>query len=671
MKRFFIGVLGAAFLAACNTITTPSSKNLGVLEVSINSNGLSTARLETGLSTQAVNYRESDVIFGVGTTQVVSATNSAFDYLVATFPVSHSGSSTTAFQNLTLYALAKEGNIGDTAIKSISNFGGITDTSEQTRLAKLLIPVHAVTDSAGDIVIDNSKADFQAFTSAEVTAATTAAGNAINANDTILNYGFSARCVTTCTANSRRIPTNGTGSISIAIRVPKAAAATTYGFRMNFVVLDESVSRVTRGVFPPETISLAESRGTTVGASRLMQFGLNRASTSLANDTVDDVYTSKLNASIQALEISRISAGRLHSCGLNSVGAAYCWGNNNNGELGLGTGLGTPLPNGLTYSYVPLAVSGGLTFSSISASSGNSHTCGLTTTGAAYCWGAGTFGQLGRGLVSNSDVPVAVSGGLTFSSISAGGTHTCAVTTNAIAYCWGNISLGRLGVSGMNNILTPISVSGGLTFSSISAGNQHTCGITTAAKVYCWGNGGSGRLGNNDTANSSSPVAVTVPVPPSGALVFSSVSAGDQHSCAVTATGAGFCWGNGGNGRLGNGDTANSNFAAPLFGYSFSSIMAGGAHTCGITLSGATYCWGNNGFGRLGNGGTANSSVPILVSGAYTFSSISIGDTHTCGLTSSGTAYCWGNNGFGQIGSFSSTQSVSLPLSVVSTNYSL
>ena len=111
MKRIVALLLGAAFLAACSTTTLPSSQALGVLEISINSDGLATARLETGLHTQALTYRESNVVFGTGTTQVVSATNSVYDYLVATFPVSHAPSSTTVFQNLTLYALAKEGNI--------------------------------------------------------------------------------------------------------------------------------------------------------------------------------------------------------------------------------------------------------------------------------------------------------------------------------------------------------------------------------------------------------------------------------------------------------------------------------------------------------------------------------------------------------------------------------
>jgi hypothetical protein len=130
MKRLIFALLGAAFLAACNTTSIPSSRAFGVLEISINSDGLATAKLESGLTTQAVTFREPDVVFGTGITQVISATNSAFEYLVATFPVSHTGSSASAFQNLTLYALAKSGNVGDTAIKSITNFGGVTNSTE-------------------------------------------------------------------------------------------------------------------------------------------------------------------------------------------------------------------------------------------------------------------------------------------------------------------------------------------------------------------------------------------------------------------------------------------------------------------------------------------------------------------------------------------------------------
>ena len=65
-----------------------------------------------------------------------------------------------------------------------------------------------------------------------------------------------------------------------------------------------------------------------------------------------------------------------------------------------------------TDSNVPVAVLGGLTFQSVSA--GASHSCGLTTAGVAYCWGINTFGQLGDGTTTASSVPVAVSSVLTF-----------------------------------------------------------------------------------------------------------------------------------------------------------------------------------------------------------------------------------------------------------------
>jgi uncharacterized protein YaiE (UPF0345 family) len=544
-KLALIAFSSAMLLSACNT--TPVQPNLkpskafGVLELNLNSSGVSTARFEGNAQSRAVSFRENDAVFGPGTTQVISSTSSAFDYLVATFPVTHAPSSTSGFQNLTLYALAKDGNVGDTAIKSITNFGGVTNTAEQMRLAKLIVPVHAVKDNgSGLVVMDNTKADFQAFDSAEVTAATLAAGSSIAGTDTILNYGFTTRCVTVCTTNLRIIPTTGTGSISIALRVPKAASSTAYKFVMNFVVMDESVSKVTRGLYPAESVGEAEARGLGVGATTLTQFGLNVGATSLTSQTVDDVRTSKLGASIQALGIGRISAGPGHSCGLTASGSAYCWGYNN-GQLG---------NNSTTDSSVPVAVNGGYTFSSISA--GEFYSCGVTTSGSAYCWGFNFYGQLGNNSTTNSSVPVAVNGGYTFSSISAGGAHSCGVTTSGSAYCWGNNSVVQLGNNSSTDSSVPVAVDGGYTFSSISAGGAHSCGVTTSGSAYCWGDNSNGQLGNNSTTNSSVPVAVN------GGYTFSSISASDNYSCGVTTSGNAYCWGGNSAGQLGNNSTTDS-----------------------------------------------------------------------------------------------------------------
>jgi alpha-tubulin suppressor-like RCC1 family protein len=53
-------------------------------------------------------------------------------------------------------------------------------------------------------------------------------------------------------------------------------------------------------------------------------------------------------------------------------------------------------------------VSGGFTFASIRAGFG--FTCGLTTGGVAYCWGQNEMGQLGIGSNADALTPVKVLG---------------------------------------------------------------------------------------------------------------------------------------------------------------------------------------------------------------------------------------------------------------------
>ena len=138
---------------------------------------------------------------------------------------------------------------------------------------------------------------------------------------------------------------------------------------------------------------------------------------------------------------TEISAGYGHSCALTSVGSAYCWGENTLGQLGSGSTISIYFP-------VPVIVPAGVTtFTEISA--GDTHTCMLTSTGAAYCTGSSRYGQLGNGITdisTISNIPVTVSmptGVTTFASISAGDKHTCALTNAGVAYCWVAIIAGN------------------------------------------------------------------------------------------------------------------------------------------------------------------------------------------------------------------------------------
>src|SRR5205085_3453483 len=136
-------------------------------------------------------------------------------------------------------------------------------------------------------------------------------------------------------------------------------------------------------------------------------------------------------------------------------------------------------------------------------SAGLFHSCGLTSSGAAYCWGYNGNAQLGNGTTVDSSVPVAVADGHLFISIGADGYHTCAIEGGTGApYCWGN---GGGGV-------TPTLIPGAANFVSIAAGFNHTCALRADGTVFCWGSNGGGELGNGTTTATSVPTQVLTSV---------------------------------------------------------------------------------------------------------------------------------------------------------------
>ncbi len=147
------------------------------------------------------------------------------------------------------------------------------------------------------------------------------------------------------------------------------------------------------------------------------------------------------------------------------------------------------------------------TFARVSAE--GAHTCGVTSGGAAYCWGYNGDGELGDGTTADRLSPVPVGGGVSFAAVSAGdGGDTCGVTAGGAAYCWGDNSLGELGDGTTTNRSSPVLVAGGVSFAAVSAGDIHTCGVTAGGAASCWGLNSAGQLGDGTTTDRSSPVLV-------------------------------------------------------------------------------------------------------------------------------------------------------------------
>lgn len=350
---------------------------------------------------------------------------------------------------------------------------------------------------------------------------------------------------------------------------------------------------------------------------------------------VTDAEVRLSGASVFPLEpVGELTAGIYHSCATAGEGGLFCWGNNEEGQLGTGKFRPSPMPE---------SIEGSGGFYGISA--GFLSTCGLAFEGSAFCWGDNEHGSLGvGGSVDRSAVPRPVATAESFRMLTVNGLHACGLNFEGQAFCWGFNGFGQLGDGTTTTRFTPVPAAPQLRFTSISAGYVHTCGITTGGQGYCWGLNEFGQLGNGSTSDASSPALV------GGAEIYTEISAGGLHTCALNRIGEAFCWGFNRSGQLGDGSTDDRGVPARIGTTRFSGISAGGLHSCGVDVDGDALCWGYNGSGALGDDTLDDRLTPVPVTGGLSFRIVRAGLHHSCGIVTSGRVVCWGYNRFGQLG---------------------
>src|ERR1035437_5853652 len=247
------------------------------------------------------------------------------------------------------------------------------------------------------------------------------------------------------------------------------------------------------------------------------------------------------------------------------------------------------------------------------------------SSGNAWAWGEGYFGQLGNGSTTASSTPVAVSmpAGVTFSAVSADGQHSLALDSSGHAWAWGNNLDGELGNGGATaRSSTPVTVTmpAGGTFSAVAAGSGDSLALDSSGHAWAWGGGWYGELGNGspNTTNSSTPVAVSMPA----GVTFSAVAAGGDQCLALDSSGHAWAWG--------------SNSSTPVAvtmpaGVTFRAVAAAASYSLALDSSGHAWAWGS---GPLGNGSTTDSSTPVAVTmpAGVTFSAVSAGYRHSLAL---------------------------------------
>lgn len=390
------------------------------------------------------------------------------------------------------------------------------------------------------------------------------------------------------------------------------------------------------------------------GTRTKLLFALLLGSAACQTDQVTDPRPNLVTAAAATYTYEFLRAGSYNSClnrapfGTGGPYTLFCWGNNGDGTVGIGTTGGNVL--------TPRAVSNNTGGSAWTGDVGLRHQCSLFSTSGgikAYCWGANYNGQLGDGTTTSRNVPTLVKGGISWRQISTGYHHTCGVNDIGVAYCWGNGSFGALGNGGTGNKLVPTPVQTAIAFSAVYSGEYFSCGRAQGsppAAIYCWGQNGYGQLGIGNIVDQLKPgPAVT-----GGVKWIQDVTVGGSHVCALSYSPVQtYCWGQNNYGQLGIGNTTNQR-SPVVVGISVQPIAAGGKFTCGRqTGTGNMYCWGRGDLGALGNGFFVNRLTPYPVYGNFVYqqsTSIGAGANHVIAKRTDGTVMAWGHNNFGQVG---------------------
>jgi alpha-tubulin suppressor-like RCC1 family protein len=194
----------------------------------------------------------------------------------------------------------------------------------------------------------------------------------------------------------------------------------------------------------------------------------------------------------------QVSTGDDVTCAIRTDGTLWCWGYNAAGGVGIGRVSATQ----------PLPVQVGTVATWQRISVGGLDACAVRTDGTLWCWGFNNDGELGTGSATDQYSPVQVGTRVGWDDVSAGQIATCALHGEPTLWCWGDNAFGQLGIGSTAGQSVPARVGTQPFWHQVSAGFSHACAIRGDRSLWCWGDNADGELGDGTTAGTDSPVQV-------------------------------------------------------------------------------------------------------------------------------------------------------------------
>ena len=324
-----------------------------------------------------------------------------------------------------------------------------------------------------------------------------------------------------------------------------------------------------------------------------------------------------------------------HSCGIRSNRTLWCWGLNEDGQLGDGTNASR---------FVPTQIGAASDWSTVGV--GGDHTCATKADNTLWCWGWNKYGQVGDGTTRDGNTPRQIGTAATWAKVEAGTLHTCATKSDDTLWCWGRNREAQLGDGTLTNRTAPQQIGSATTWATLSV-DDHTCATRTDHSLWCWGSDVDGQLGDGDeVANVRTPYRVGTDAD------WATAGVGGYRTCAIKTDRTLWCWGSDyDHAGTGEGHTSNERPSPLQVGTArtWTAVSMHLYHTCATRTDNTLRCWGANETYEIGDGTTTPRPSPLKIGGAD-WATVRAGNVHTCALKTDRTLWCWGTNLWGQLG---------------------